>query len=212
MALSSDFEFLNRPRNLNGKTKRLRKKPTLKICPECDKRFTRTKKEWVRVLDVEVKANICPRCQASLFYRRDKGGVTAVLMEDKVLVDQIVSKINQNLRERSDFKVNLGEATSRERKFAYSLISHAIDFLEGAEADIGMNIHQFLLGFVGFLLEDDWWGMHLNSLLMIQNQKHRLLWEYWEMEARLRHVETPRSAKTKKRLSELALELSELSN
>lgn len=178
-----------------------------KICPECEERFCRTRRGWVNLLGEDVKANICPRCDVPLFYKRVNGHVDAVLMEDKVLVDLVVARINQNLCELSDFKFDLGEATNRERKFAYDLIPWIINFLNGAEADLGMSVHEFFLGFIDNLIKDDWWGMHLDSLLKISNCKSSLVWEYWEKEARLRGVETPRSAITKRRLRQLAAKM-----
>lgn len=178
----------------------------LKICPECEVTFSRTKRKRVRILGVEgVHANICPKCDIELFYKRANGHVDVLLMEDKILVDLIVEKINRNLQELSNFKMELGEATSRERKFAYALIPWTIDFLNGAEIDLGLSVHVFLLGFFDDLLEDGWWKLHLESLLQISNMKSRLIKKYWEKTARDRGISTSRSvaaAEIRERLDE----------
>ncbi len=178
-------------------------KKKLKKCPDCECEFSRCKKAWSREFQVETK--ICPLCGLPIFYRKINSQSVAIPFEDKALVDSIVGKINANLRRLSGF--NLNESTAKERKFAYSMISWAMSFLDGAEADIGMTTHEFIEGLIDFVLADDWWGEHLTSLLMISNTRQRLAWDYWESEARKRNVDTPRAARTRKRLQELIKEM-----
>lgn len=152
------------------------------------------------------------------------------MTKDKVLVDYIIRKLNLHLQNianngyghngngngnGSEFKFDLGEATARERKFAYDLIDWAKNFLNGAEADLGMTPQGFVWGMVNYILSDDcddgWWAANMQSLLQIYNKKNRIAWSYWEKEARLRGVETPRSAATKARLKVLAEDLNKIS-
>jgi hypothetical protein len=180
-------------------------KKSLKVCPECDYNFGRAKTIWSSDFHKDVK--VCPRCFVPIFYRKLNSGskTKVVLYEDKVLVDQIIAKVNQNLRKLSGFYFD--EATVRERKFAWDLLEWAPQFLDGCENDLGLTCNEFLLGLIDHILANDWWSMHLTSLLMISNQKQHLAWDFWESEARKRRVETPRAAATKKRINELARSL-----
>jgi hypothetical protein len=171
-----------------------------KICPECEYKFARAKKVWSSTYQKDVQA--CPRCFVPIFYRKlNKRKTKVVLYEDKALVDQIIAKVNQNLRKNTGFYFD--ESTAKERMFAWRLVDWAPEFLDGCENDLGLTCSEFLLGMIDFILADDWWGLHLDSLLMISNQKQHFAWSFWESEARKRHVETPRAAATRKRIKEL---------
>ncbi len=174
-----------------------------KKCPDCDCKFSRAKWIWSRRF--ERKTRVCPRCEVALFYRKINGKTLAIPYEDKHLVDKIIGKINTNMMKLSGFPLN--ESTIRERKFAYEMIDWAIEFLDGCEADVGMTTHEFVDGLISFVLNDDWWSMHLTSLLMIRNTRARLAWDYWEAEARKKGVDTPRSTRIKAKLKKLMEEM-----
>lgn len=173
-----------------------------KRCPHCRYRFDRSPRRFIEWADC--KANICPDCSRPLFYRRVGGKVVEVVpLEDKLLVDDILSIFNDHLTKISGEVFDFGEATSRERKLAYDMIGWANSFLNDAQVDLGMTTHEFLRGFLEFILADEWWGIHMTSLLMVSNSKQRLAWEYFEHEARQRGIETPYAARVAKKLKEL---------
>jgi hypothetical protein len=117
-----------------------------------------------------------------------------------------MARIAEHKSLNSDF-VFEAAATVRERKFTWDLLSWARDFLNGAEADIGMTVHDFLLGFFNYLFRDPWWGDNFSSILMIKNTKQDLAWKYWESEARKRGVDTPRSSRVHNKLQALLAEM-----
>ncbi len=201
--MSIEFQFHPQQPQIASRKKKL---SLTKRCPECGHEFTRSKKRWVTCSGRDVKANMCPRCDIPLFYRKVRGSTVAVLMEDKIATDRIIAITNQHLSEVSDFQFDLGESTARERKFAYDLIPWARRFLEGAEIDIGMTTEEFLTGWLTWVLEQDWWYDNFRSLLMLTGQKQRLAWDYWEHIARIRGVESPKAARTQARLKELITE------
>lgn len=179
-----------------------------KVCPDCGQKFQQAPRKYV---DWAMQwANHCPHCNAAIHYRKKNGKIVdVVLLEDKVAVDDMIALLKRHLSDRTEFEFDPTQATGRERKFAYDLIGWAVEFMNSAGYDLGMTVHQFLLEWLRFILEDEenwWWGVNLRSILQLQNQKDVLAQDFYEKLARQRGVETPRSAKTKTKLKELIAE------
>jgi hypothetical protein len=171
------------------------------LCPSCDQALPpRLKKEYVDRF--KGKYSVCPWCHEYL-YKQDKGSV--ILAEDKYTVDCVIQMINDHVTKRDGHLIE--ESSARERAYVYSLISFAIKQMNGAEADIGLTSHSYLVAFTEWLLTQDFWGDTITSIRMIHGHRQRLMADFYEKKCAELGVETPRVENIRKRLQEKVREI-----
>lgn len=175
---------------------KIERSDVFKICPACDGEFKRFNKVIkFDVLDIDnrpytIKGGYCPHCGESLVYRKDRSGVTAITLDERLTADHLIQALNAAIRRRTNSRLHdLDEATGRERLAAYRLISWADGRLDSYAKDVGRTVHEFLEGMVLFIFNNiDWYKNNADSFLAIWNQKAKIAGRYYEYEM-TRHAE-----------------------
>lgn len=170
-------------------------------CPYCSIQFSRAiTKEHPSF----GKVKHCPHCHEPVFYRNHRGKKVVVPYLYKDLVDWIIARFNQHLSSMHEFDFELGEATAKERAFAYDLVDFIARFIGQSYLDIGLNLAAFVKKFVDYVLSLEWWSVNLKSLCQLKNRRNRLVAEFYESQAASLDVDTPYRDRVVKQL-ELSL-------
>lgn len=178
-----------------------------KVCPSCKFKFENAKKDYVPRFECDCR--LCPNCLTPIFYHKEKGQTTVILYEDKFCVDNLVNIFQEMRTEETGFDFTLGKDTPRERKFGYELIEWARKFMNGAEYDIGYNVHEFLEQWVRWCYSkerDELWLRKTTSLCALRNHRERLAFAYYEAVARERGIITREHDRLKRTLEAAKLQ------
>jgi len=162
-----------------------------KYCPECEaefKRFDRAISFRVKDIDGDeyiIKGGVCQHCGTNMVYRKENGETVAITLEERLTADHLIQRLNAAIRDRtSSDHHDLGEATAKERMFAYRLIRWAQDKLPSYALDVGSSVYEFLESMLEFVLKKEWYKREMSSFTMIWNQKARIATEYYEQRVR----------------------------
>jgi hypothetical protein len=165
-------------------------------CPSCQQTLpNRLRKEYVTRF--KGKYSVCPWCGEWLF-KQGKGSV--ILAEDQYTVDTVIAMINDFVTRRDGHFIE--ESSARERAYVYSLIEFAMKQMNGAEADIGLTSHSYLVAFTEWLLKKEPWCEFITTIRQIHGHRQRLMADFYEEKCAGLGVETPRIANIRKRLDE----------